>query len=308
VSVLAFWLFKAKREKAMEKNIGFIGLGVMGEPMALNLMSGGFRLTVFNRTKTKTAGLGAAGASVATTPLEVGKKNEAVFLMLTGPQAINDLLLGEKGLLGEGSRCKTVVNMSTVSPAYTRDLAQRLSSRSVTLIDAPVSGSKKPAEEGSLVILASGPVDRVKELEPAFLRMGKKVVYCGEAGKASSMKMVVNLLLCTMIGGLSESLTLGEKCGLATEAILETVLAGPLGCGLFSMKAEMFKTGDYLVQFPFKHMFKDLNFILETARETGSSLKLGETMRDLYAVGMEQGLAELDFAAIKKVLASLPGH
>jgi len=292
----------------MEKNIGFIGLGVMGEPMARNLINGGFGLTVFNRTKSKTAGLEAKGAAVASTPLEVGINSETVFLMLTGPQAIDDLLMGENGILGEGSRCKTVVNMSTVSPAFTRDLAQRLASRAVTLIDAPVSGSKKPAEERSLVILAGGPVDKVKELESAFLQMGKKVVYCGEAGKASSMKMVVNLLLSTMIGGLSESLTLGEKCGLTTEAILETVLAGPLGCSLFSMKAEMFKGGNYPVQFPFKHMFKDLNFILETAGETGYPLKLGETMRNLYAVGMEQGLAELDFAAIKKVLASLPGH
>ena len=286
----------------MEKPIGFIGLGNMGEPMARNLLAAGFGLTVYNRSVAKTAGLKAAGATVAASPLAVGKENETVILMLTGPEAIDAMLDGEKGLFGEGSRCRNVVNMSTVSPHYTRGLAQHLAERGVILIDAPVSGSKKPAEEGTLVILAGGPEDMIAALEPTLLKMGKKVVYCGEAGKGSGMKMVVNLLLGIMLGGLAEALSLGEKCGLAAETILETVLAGPLGCPLFSLKANMFKTGEYPVQFPFKHMLKDLNFILETARQTGSEAKLGEILRDLYAEGLGQGLGELDFAAIKKVV------
>jgi len=288
----------------MEKNIGFIGLGIMGEPMARNLLAGGFGLTVFNRSPTKTTGLREAGAKVAASPLGVGRENETVILMLTGPEAIDAVLGGAEGLLGEGSRCRTVVNMSTVAPAYSESLAERLAERGVTLIDAPVSGSKKPAEDGTLVILAGGPQRTVAALEPAFLCMGKKVVFCGAAGKASAMKMVVNLLLGTMIGGLSEALSLGEKCGLETATILDTVLAGPLGCTLFALKAEMFKSGEYPVQFPFKHMLKDLDFILETARQRGSGAKLGAALQELYKAGLEEGLGEFDFAAIKKVVAS----
>lgn len=285
----------------MEMRIGFIGLGIMGEPMARNLLAKGFKVTVHNRSKAKAEKLFELGAIIASSPLELAKNEETVILMLTGPAAIDSVLWGEKGLLGEGSKLKTVVNMSTVSPAYTKKLADRLQEAEVVLIDAPVSGSKKPAEEGTLVILAGGPQERLDELQPVFLAMGKKVVDCGEAGAASSMKMVVNLLLCAMIGGLSEALTLGEKCGLAKDKILETVLAGPLGCGLFSLKAGMLTAGEYPVQFPFRHMFKDLNFILSTAGDVGSPVKIGQTLRDLYAAGMEQGLADLDFAAIKKV-------
>ena len=285
----------------MHNKIGFIGLGIMGEPMAHNLLSGEYELTVYNRTAGRGAGLKQAGAEVAATPLLVGQAAETVILMLTGPEAIDAVVWGEKGVLGEDSKCRTIVNMSTVSPAYTRRLAEKLDEKGITLIDAPVSGSKKPAEDATLVILAGGPKEVVEELKPMLLKMGKKVVYCGNAGDGSSMKMFVNLLLCSMISSLSESLTLGEKCGLSKEAMLETVLAGPLGCGLFSMKADMFKSNEYPVQFPFKHMFKDLNFILDTARDTGMKTRVGETLQTIYAEGMEKGFGELDFAAVKKV-------
>lgn len=286
----------------MHKTIGFIGLGIMGAPMARNLLAGGFRLSVFNRTAGKVAGLGDAGADIASSPLAVGQAAETVILMLTGPEAIEATLWGENGLAGKGSRCRIVINMSTVSPAFTKDLAARLKVQDMLLIDAPVSGSRKPAQDGTLVVLAGGPKEKIDALEPLFLAMGKKVVYCGEAGTGSSMKMFINLLLCSMISGLSESLTLGEKCGLTKEAMLETVLAGPLGCGLYSMKEEMFKSGEYPVQFPFKHMYKDLNFIMATAREKGMHARIGETLRALYEEGMALGLADLDFAAIKKVV------
>lgn len=288
----------------MQNKIGFIGLGIMGEPMAHNLLSGEYELTVYNRTAGRGAGLKQAGAEAAVTPLLVGRAAEIVILMLTGPEAIDAVVWGEKGVLGEDSKCRTIVNMSTVSPAYTRRLAEKLDEKGITLIDAPVSGSKKPAEDATLVILAGGPKEVVEELKPMLLKMGKKVVYCGNAGDGSSMKMFVNLLLCSMISSLSESLTLGEKCGLSKDAMLETVLAGPLGCGLFSMKADMFKSNEYPVQFPFKHMFKDLNFILDTARDTGMKTGVGETLQKIYAEGMKKGFGELDFAAVKKVYES----
>lgn len=288
----------------MQNKIGFIGLGIMGEPMAHNLLSGEYELTVYNRTAGRGAGLNQAGAEVAATPLSVGRAAEIVILMLTGPEAIDTVVWGEEGVLGEDSKCRTIVNMSTVSPAYTRRLKEKLDEKGITLIDAPVSGSKKPAEDATLVILAGGPKEVVEELKPMLLKMGKKVVYCGNAGDGSSMKMFVNLLLCSMISSLSESLTLGEKCGLSKEAMLETVLAGPMGCGLFSMKADMFKSNEYPVQFPFKHMYKDLNFILDTACDTGMKTRVGETLQKIYAEGMKKGFGELDFAAVKKVYES----
>lgn len=288
----------------MERSVGFIGLGIMGDPMVRNMLSGGYSMYVYNRTPVKADPLKEVGAVVAQSPLDVGKKAGVIILMLTGPEAIDAVLWDENGLLGEDSRCHTVINMSTVTPAYTKNLEKRLRERKVQLIDAPVSGSKKPAEEGTLVILAGGPQESVSTLEPLLLTMGKKVVYCGAVGAGSNMKMFINLLLCTMISGLAESLTLGEKCGLSLDTMLETVLAGPLGCGLFTMKENMFKSGEYPVQFPFKHMYKDLNFILSTAKEKGMDAKIGETLKEIYEKGIEMGFYDLDFTAVKKVIES----
>ena len=179
----------------MALNVGFIGLGIMGQPMAQNIAKGGHALTVYNRSSEKATPFGEAGATVASTPKAVAEASDVIILMLAGPEAIDSVLEGPEGLIASMKTGQTLVNMSTVSPAYSKQLADRLTAESVVAIDAPVSGSRKPAEEGALVILAGGPKDKVTDLEPLFMSMGKKVVYCGEAGQGSSMKMSVNLLL-----------------------------------------------------------------------------------------------------------------
>ena len=165
----------------MALKVGFIGLGIMGQPMAQNVAGGDFQLTVFNRSSEKATPLADAGASVAPTPKAVAQASDAIILMLAGPEAIDAVLEGPEGLMAGMKAGQILVNMSTVSPAYSKQLAEKLAAQSVVAIEAPVSGSRKPAEEGALVILAGGPKDKVDELEPLFMCMGKKVVYCGEA-------------------------------------------------------------------------------------------------------------------------------
>jgi len=287
----------------MPYNVGFIGLGIMGERMARNILAAGHTLTVYNRSAEKTAGLAAAGAKVASSPAALGAGADVVILMLTGPEAVDAILEGEHGLLAAEMQGKTVINMSTVTPAYSRALAQRLAQHKIIFLDIPVSGSKKPAEDGTLVLLAGGPQDNIGELEHLLLTMGKKVLYCGEAGMGSTMKMVINLLLAVMMEGLCEAVVLAEKSGLSADLVLDTVLAGPLGCGLFNLKAGMLKSGDFAPQFPLKHMEKDLRFILETARQSQAATPVADVVADLFRQGMEQGMAELDFAAVKKIIA-----
>lgn len=289
----------------MQQKIGFIGLGIMGQLMAANIMKKGYEVMVFNRSTDKAASLAQAGAQVASTPKEVGTWADTVILMLTGPEAISAVLDGDEGLLASLAAGKTVINMSTVSPAYTRELHTLLQAKGIILLDAPVSGSKKPAEDGTLVILAGGPQDKVQEQEALLLSMGKKVVYCGEAGLGSTMKMVVNLLLGIMMEGLGEAINLGQKCGLETEVMLDTLLSGPLGCGLFGLKTEMLKTDTFPPQFPLKHMAKDINFVLETARSSKAATPVGDVVANLFNSGTNKGLAEEDFAAVKKVIAEL---
>ena len=286
----------------MTMKVGFVGLGLMGQPMAKNVAKKGFALSVFNRTPEKALPLKEAGASLAASPKEAAKGAEAVVLMLTGPEAVDQVLDGPQGVLAGLESGKTIVNMSTVPPSYSRRLFERLKSRSIVVLDAPVYGSKKPAEEGALVILAGGPQAKVKEMEPLLLSMGKKVVYCGETGQGSSMKMVVNLLLGIMATGLAEAVNLGQKCGLSTETVLETMLSGPTQCPLFEFKKPMLISDNYGAQFALKHMAKDLRFILQTADETGAAAPAGHVVFQLYRAAVGRGLSEKDYAAVKKVI------
>ena len=285
----------------MALKVGFIGLGIMGRPMALNIVKGGHKLTVFNRSSDKAKPLTDAGATVAPAPKAVAEASDVIILMLAGPEAIDAVLAGPAGLMAGLRKGQTLINMSTVSPQYARQLAEKLAARSVATIDAPVSGSRKPAEEGALVVLAGGPKDRIAELEPLLLCMGKKVVYCGDTGQGASLKMAVNLLLGIMAAGISEAVNLAQNCGLDTATVLEVMLAGPMGCALFEFKKPMLIDGSYSAQFPLKHMTKDLRFALQTADENGAMVPIGHTVFQLYRQSMEQGLADMDFAAVKKV-------
>lgn len=282
--------------------IGFIGMGIMGQPMAKNLLEAGHEVMIYNRTHEKAMPLVEAGAQLGRSPKELAQWAEAVILMLTGPEAIEAVLNGSDGLLSASDAKPIIINMSTVSPAYTRELASKLHEKGVPFIDAPVSGSKKPAEDGTLVILASGPQELVRAMEPMFLAMGKKVVYCGDAGRGTDMKMSINLLLSVMMAGLSESVVMAERLGLDTQLFLDTVLSGPLSCDFFRLKAPMLQKNEFPPQFPLKHMAKDINFILQAARAKGLSLQVEQAVADYYETAMDNGLEDLDLAAIKKVI------
>ncbi len=285
----------------MPEKIGFIGLGLMGSRMAANLIAAGSNVVLYNRTVAKAERVAGTKAEVANSPMALGQQARLVFMMLTGPDAIDSLLWGEEGLVGPGSRCEIIVNMSTVPPAYNRELAARLRGKEVTLLEAPVSGSTDAAGAGGLVILTGGDTVELDHVSSYLLSMGTKLVYCGEVGQATSMKMVINLLLGIMLSGLGEAVSLGEKCGFTASQVLDTVLAGPLGCGFFQAKADLIKQGQYPAGFPVKHMLKDLTFISKTAAAAGTSVPLGQSVRELYEQAMALGLADDDFAAIKKV-------
>lgn len=291
----------------MQPTIGFMGVGIMGLPMAANLLKAGFKVNVFNRTPAKAEPLAAQGATVAASPRELAEAVDLLILMVTGPEAIQDLLWGREGAFRELGPGKTLINMSSVAPRFSRELDSVLTGAGTTFIDAPVSGSKKAAEDRALIILASGPKEAVNQVTPVLLAMGKKVVYCGEAGQGSMMKMTINLLLGLMMAGLAEAVAFGKAGGLTPEAVLEVVHAGPLSCGLFQLKTEMLTQGVFPAQFPLKHMTKDAKFIVDTAFETGAGAPLGHLLLHLYRRGLSLGLGDQDFAAIFRVLEAPQG-
>jgi 3-hydroxyisobutyrate dehydrogenase-like beta-hydroxyacid dehydrogenase len=282
--------------------VGFMGLGIMGAAMAANVLKAGYELVVYNRNADRVAPLREKGAAVASSPLELTRQCDVMIIMVTGPEAIEEILWGEQGAAEALAPGKSVINMSSVSPSYSRFLDDTISPSGALFLDCPVSGSKKPAEEGTLIILAGGPEETVREFEPLLLSMAKKVVYCGQAGMGSAMKMTVNILLGTMLQGLAETLAFGERSGLDRGMVLDTVLAGPMACGLFQLKDPMFRANDFPTQFPLKHMFKDLRFILETAYETGAELPSVHGTVQAFSRAMAQGLEDEDFAAVIKAL------
>ncbi|GAB6042292.1 NAD(P)-dependent oxidoreductase [Endothiovibrio diazotrophicus] len=286
----------------MEMRIGVIGVGIMGRALAANLLAAGYPVTLFNRTRAACAALEEAGAKVADTPAELGRNCDAVIVMLTGPEAIDALLWQAAGAMAPGT---LVINMSTVSPAYARAAAARLAGLGLRYLDAPVSGSKKPAEEGSLVILAGGEVADLTTAEPLFTVLGKKTVHCGAVGQGSTMKLAVNLLLGVMMEGYAEMVQFGLRGGLALETMQAVVANGPLNNGLFQLKEGMFRDGDFPPQFPLKHMAKDMRFLCETAAESGAAVPCASRVSELYQQGEALGLGDRDFAAVAQVLERL---
>ena len=246
-------------------------MGIMGLPMSLNLLKAGYPVTVYNRTVERCQPAAEAGATVAQTPHELVVSNDVLLLMLTGPEAVDAIMFGQNGAIDGLTSNTTVINMSTVSPGYTQKLASRIEATGATFVDAPVSGSKKPAEDGTLVILAGGKPDVVGALSPIWNALGKQTVYCGSTPAGAAMKMSINLLLGTMMAGLGEMLHFGEKNGLDINTMLDVVMSGPLANGLFQLKEPMLRENAFTTQFPAKHMAKDLKFVVDTAYECGAN-------------------------------------
>lgn len=286
----------------MKERIGFIGIGIMGQAMAANILKHGYALTIFNRTEEKTKALAKAGASVATSPAALTSACDTIILMLTGPEAVEAVLHGKQGILSADYEGKTIINMSTVPPEHSKKWSEELAAHGIIMIDAPVSGSKVPAEQGALVILAGGPQEAVQAQDQLLLTMGKKVIYCGPAGRGSSMKLAINLLLGIMMEGMAEAAHLAERSELTTEKLLEVIASGPLSCTLFQLKEEMFKTGNYPPQFPFKHMAKDMQFVMDAAKQSGAHLPVGRTLATLFSPDADNTLMDQDFAAVKTLL------
>lgn len=285
--------------------IGFMGMGIMGQAMAQNLLRHGFPLWVYNRTAARCAILAELGARVASTPRELAEKAEVLIAMVSGPEAVYALLTGERGCARALDASKTFVNMGTVSPAFAREFHHVLAPLGAAYIDAPVSGSKKPAEEGALVILAGGDKARIEALGPVFLAMGKVVVYCGGVGQGSMLKMAVNLLLGTMAQGLAEAASLARCGGLSLDAFFQVLAAGPLACGLFGIKEPMLRKGLYPAQFPLKHMLKDLKSVVDTAYDTGAYAPLAHAALHTFRAAAARGLGDADFAAVAKLVGDL---
>lgn len=291
----------------MEK-VGFVGLGAMGLPMARNVRTAGYPLTVWNRTTSRCEPLRDAGASVAETPKELAGRSDVVFVMVTGPEALLAVIEGPDGIAAGLTAGKIVVNMSTVSSDATKHAAAAVSAAGGSFVDAPVSGSVKPAEDGNLVILASGNGTLVKRVSPILLTMGKQVVDCGDMGQGTRMKLVLNVVLGNMMQTLAESMVLGRAFGLEPARILEALDGGAMAAPMYRTKGEAIANGNFASQFPVHLLFKDLSLALEAAGQVRVPLSQTAATRESFNGAMARGLENEDMAAVVKVLEQLSGR
>ena len=250
-----------------KERIGFIGTGIMGKPMARNLQEAGYSLTVHSRTKAKARELLDRGAQWVESPAELAKESDVVITCVTDTPDVKEVLLGQNGVIKTASRGLICVDMSTISPAATKEMGQALEAKGVTLIDAPISGGEIGAIEGKLSIMTGGPKEAVEKVRPIMELMGRTVVYCGPLGCGQMTKLANQVMVVHTIMSLAEGLAFAEKAGLDLETTLKVTSAG--AAASHSLKA----LGPKIINNDFKPAFmvdlqqKDLRLVLEYAEQ-----------------------------------------
>jgi 3-hydroxyisobutyrate dehydrogenase len=286
-------------EKTMK--IGWIGLGNMGLPMATNLLKAGYSLTVYNRSRDKEKALLDAGAISALNPASVLAVSDVVFTMLSNDAAVKSVFEGPDGLLSSDlaqQQGKLLIDMSTVAPETSRYLASITEKQGLNFLEAPVSGSVKPAQDGTLLILVGGNTENHEKAKPLFEVLGKMSIYLGGPGFGSSAKLAINYLLGLHIQGLAETILFAQKNGISAENMLTIVNEGALGNGLSKLKTNSILQEQFPAAFALKHLVKDLGL----AKDAGLDSVLSTPLLDSFQRANEEGLGEEDIMAIIKSL------
>ncbi len=277
---------------------GFLGLGVMGQPMALNLARAGAPLIVWNRTPERCAPLRAAGAAVAATPAEVFARADVVIVMLANAAAI-DAVFGPAPSMVAG---RTVVHMGTTSPEFSGTLGDRVRAAGGRYVEAPVSGSRKPAESGDLVAMLAGEADDVARVRPLLAPMCRETVVCGPVPQALLMKLSVNLFLISMVTGLAEAVHFADRHGLDLGRLVSVLDAGPMASAVSRVKAAKLVDRDFEVQASISDVLENNRLIAEAARAAGVASPLLDACHALYAETLALGHGALDMAAVVHAL------
>ena len=284
--------------------VGFIGLGIMGSRMAANLQKKGHELVVYNRSREKADPLIANGAVWAPTPADVAKQAGVVITMLSRPDAVAETaLLGKHGFLNFLAEKSLWIDCSTVNPSFSRLMASEAAQRNVRFLDAPVGGSKGPAEQGQLLFFVGGEKADVDEARPLFEAMGKAIHHMGGHGLGSAMKMVNNVILAQAMAGFAEAVILGESLGIPRGLLFDTVLTSPVVAPFLAFKRSIIEEGRFDAEFPLQWMHKDLQLASDTAYETGVAMPLANAVKEVYALAKKNGLGEQDFSAVYKLLS-----
>lgn len=286
-------------------NIGFVGLGIMGSAMAANLLKAGFKVTVWNRSADKYVPLVDLGVVVAGSPRAVAECSDVVIAMMANPTAVQSVRDGADGIIAGLVPGSGYLDMSTVDAKTSLESARLAHEKGALFLEAPVGGSRKPAEDATLTIMAAGDRELYDTTLPALEKMGKKILFLGETGQAVRMKLANNLVMGGVLTALCEGIALASGCGLDTAQLLEVLDSGAVSNPMFRLKGpQIAANGDFPAAFPLKHMQKDLRLALQLAEEAGQPLFATATINELYKKALADGLGDADFAAVSRVIKS----
>jgi 3-hydroxyisobutyrate dehydrogenase-like beta-hydroxyacid dehydrogenase len=283
--------------------IGFVGLGIMGSRMAANLQKQGYPLVVHTRTKTSAEALLEGGATWAELPAQAGKQTNILFSMVSTPAAVEAVALGKNGFLNTLKPGSIWVDCTTTNPSFSRRMAAEAAVRQVRFVDAPVAGSKGPAEAGQLLFLVGGAASDLEEIRPYLEAMGQRILHVGAQGMGISLKMVMNMLLGTTMLVFAEAMALGLSLGVDQSLLLDHLLESAVVPPFVRGKRERIEKAAFSpADFPLKWMQKDLQMAAQAASESGASLPMENLAKELYALAVRQGLGEQDFAGIYQLM------
>lgn len=288
-----------------ETKIGFIGLGIMGKPMVRNLLKAGFLPVIFNRSQPSIDELVSEGAIAAVSVKEVAEKSDVIITMLPDTPDVEAIVLGENGILSGAKEGLLLIDMSTISPVATRNIATELAKSGVKMIDAPVSGGDKGAIAGTLSIMAGGDEEDFERAKPIFEAMGKTIVHCGPIGSGQTVKACNQIVVAIVIEAVSEALVLGSKAGVKPEVILQVLSGGLAQNRVMDLRGPTMIEHNFTPGFKSKLHRKDLNIVLQTAQEYGIKLPVTELVEQMFAKLVENGKGDLDHSALLTVIEDL---
>jgi 3-hydroxyisobutyrate dehydrogenase len=281
------------------QKIAFIGLGTMGSAMAQNLLQAGFPVVVYNRTRERAMPLQAQGAEIADTPKIAAQNAEIILTMVTDDSASGAVWLGEQGILAGAKPRSILIESSTVSPKWIRELSSHTSD--FCLLDAPVAGSQPQAIAKELIFFVGGESETVSQAQPVLLAMGKSVVHLGAIGSGILMKLISNLMIGVQVATLAEALNFAQRSGLDEAKVVQALSNGSAGSPVVRTKAIQISAQDFTPYFALYLLHKDLGYALEEAGKQNAPLPTTAIAREFYRMAMMQGLGDQDVAAISQV-------
>ena len=291
----------------MQKRVGFAGLGLMGSRMAENLLKKGFPLAVWSRTAERCPPLARAGAAVARTPFDLAEQSDVVVACVADPPAVERLVFAEDGVLCAARPGFRYVECSTVGPDTTRRIQNALRARGADALEAPMTGSKNGAAQGTLLFMTGGAREVHEELQPVLMAMGTKAIWCGEMGQGAVTKLIGNSIISFMLEGLCEGLVAGRKAGLSAETIVEVIQASGYSSPYYAFKGAAIARRDFDQHFSIDLLVKDQSLMLAEAAARKAPMPGLAAIREVFQSARAQGLGQEDIGAVVKALERAAG-